>query len=211
MSQASKDLIRRLRDARERLRATNINDPALAVCISGLRRIEEALSRPLSVVIVGEYNSGKTSVADLLIGDGVLPTSVVSNTRVPVLIMHAETAALYGVDADDTLIRIDSDDDDPLIDIPYRALKIGLPIERLRDYQILETFEAGIVLRGTEVKSLRAGRGQIRDAFARVENDEVYLYNAHIDEYAYGNQLNHPPKSVRKLLLHRAEIRKLLS
>ena len=52
-----------------------------------------------------------------------------------------------------------------------------------RDYHILETFEAGIVLRGTEVKSLRAGKGQIRDAFARVENGEVWLHNAHIDEY----------------------------
>ncbi len=142
MSQTSKDLIRRLRDARERLRSTNINDPALSVCISGLQRVEAALERPLSVVIVGDYNSGKTSVADLLIGEGVLPTSVVSNTQVPVLIMHAETAALYGVDANDTLIRIDSADD-PLIDIPYRALKIGLPIERLRDYQILDTPSMG--------------------------------------------------------------------
>lgn len=78
-----------------------------------------------------------------------------------------------------------------------------------RDYHILETFEAGIVLHGTEVKSLRAGKGQIRDAFARVENDEVWLHNAHIDEYTFGNRLNHLPKAARKLLLHRSEIRKL--
>jgi SsrA-binding protein len=78
-----------------------------------------------------------------------------------------------------------------------------------RDYHILETFEAGIVLHGTEVKALRAGKGQISDAFARVEKDQVYLYNAHIDEYAQGNRQNHEPKSVRKLLLHKAEIRKL--
>ncbi len=78
-----------------------------------------------------------------------------------------------------------------------------------RDYHILETFEAGIVLRGTEVKSLRAGKGQIRDAFARVENGEVWLYNAHIDEYAFGNLQNHQPKAPRKLLLHKNEIRKL--
>jgi SsrA-binding protein len=78
-----------------------------------------------------------------------------------------------------------------------------------RDFHILETFEAGIVLRGTEVKSLRAGRGQIRDAFARVEKDEVFLYNVHIDEYAQGNRQNHDPKAVRKLLLHKNEIRKL--
>src|SRR5947199_6548904 len=78
-----------------------------------------------------------------------------------------------------------------------------------RDYHILETFEAGIVLRGTEVKALRAGKGQISDAFARVEDGEVYLYNAHIDEYAHGNLQNHQPKAMRKLLLHKSEIRKL--
>jgi|ERR1035437_152326 SsrA-binding protein len=78
-----------------------------------------------------------------------------------------------------------------------------------RDYHILDTFEAGIVLHGTEVKALRAGKGQIADAFARVEKDEVFLYNAHIDEYAQGNLQNHVPKAVRKLLLHKSEIRKL--
>ena len=78
-----------------------------------------------------------------------------------------------------------------------------------RDYHILETFEAGIVLHGTEVKALRAGKGQISDAFARVEKDEVWLYNAHIDEYSFGNRENHQPKAPRKLLLHKSEIRKL--
>ena len=78
-----------------------------------------------------------------------------------------------------------------------------------RDFHILETFEAGIVLRGTEVKALRAGKGQISDAFARVEDNEVVLYNAHIDEYAHGNLQNHAPKAPRKLLLHKSEIRKL--
>jgi len=78
------------------------------------------------------------------------------------------------------------------------------------EYHILETFEAGIVLHGTEVKALRAGKGQIRDAFARVDNGEVYLHNAHIDEYSHGNLQNHQPKAARKLLLHKSEIRKLL-
>ena len=78
-----------------------------------------------------------------------------------------------------------------------------------RDYHILETYEAGIVLKGTEVKALRAGKGQISDAFARVDNDQVFLYNAHIDEYSHGNLLNHDPKATRKLLLHKSEIRKL--
>ena len=80
-----------------------------------------------------------------------------------------------------------------------------------RDYHILETYEAGLVLHGTEVKALRAGKGQISDAFARVENNQVYLHNAHIDEYTFGNMQNHQPKGVRKLLLHKAEIRKLFS
>ena len=80
-----------------------------------------------------------------------------------------------------------------------------------RDFHIVEMFEAGIVLKGTEVKALRAGRGQISDAFARVEKDEVFLHNAHIDEYAFGNLQNHQPKAVRKLLLKRSEIRKLFA
>ena len=80
-----------------------------------------------------------------------------------------------------------------------------------RDYHIIETFEAGIVLHGTEVKALRAGKAQSSDAFARVDNNEVFLHNAHIDEYIFGNIQNHVPKSVRKLLLHKSEIRKLFS
>jgi len=78
-----------------------------------------------------------------------------------------------------------------------------------RDYHILETFEAGLVLKGTEVKALRAGRGQIADAFARVDKGEAFLYNAHIEEYSHGNLQNHEPKAVRKLLLHKSEIEKL--
>jgi SsrA-binding protein len=77
------------------------------------------------------------------------------------------------------------------------------------DYHILDTYEAGIVLKGTEVKALRAGKGQIRDAFARIENGQAWLYNVHIDEYSHGNLQNHDPTAVRKLLLHSSEIRKL--
>ena len=78
-----------------------------------------------------------------------------------------------------------------------------------RDYHILETFEAGIVLHGTEVKALRAGKGQIADAYALVDDGEVFLHNAHIEEYSHGNVQNHVPKAPRKLLLHKTEIRKL--
>jgi SsrA-binding protein len=79
-----------------------------------------------------------------------------------------------------------------------------------RDYNILETFEAGIVLRGSEVKTLRAGKAQINDAFARVDKNEVWLHNAHFDEYVQANRFGHAPKAPRKLLLHKSEIRKLL-
>ena len=78
-----------------------------------------------------------------------------------------------------------------------------------RDFHILETFEAGIVLHGSEVKSLRAGKAQIADAFARVDRDEVWLHNAHIDEYTFANRQNHIPKTPRKLLLNRSEIDKI--
>jgi SsrA-binding protein len=78
-----------------------------------------------------------------------------------------------------------------------------------RDYHILETHEAGLVLHGSEVKALRAGKAQIGNAFARVEKGEVWLYNAHIDEYTPANRFGHAPKAPRKLLLHKSEIRKL--
>ncbi len=78
-----------------------------------------------------------------------------------------------------------------------------------RDYEILETYEAGIVLRGSEVKSLRAGQGNLTDAFARIENNEVWLYQFDIQPYKQANLFNHEPKAVRRLLLHRQEIRKL--
>lgn len=79
----------------------------------------------------------------------------------------------------------------------------------LRDYSVDERFEAGIQLRGTEVKSIRAGKAQINDAFARVEKGELWLYNAHIEQYAFGNIYNHDAKRIRKLLLHRRQIDKI--
>ena len=77
------------------------------------------------------------------------------------------------------------------------------------DYALAETFEAGIVLTGTEVKSLRAGRASLIDAFAQISDGEAWLHGAHIPEYAHGNWTNHAPRRVRKLLLHRSEIDKL--
>lgn len=74
------------------------------------------------------------------------------------------------------------------------------------EYEIEETFDAGLVLVGTEVKSLRAGRLNLHDAFCRVENNEVWLYNMHITPYDQGNRWNVEPVRRRKLLLHRSEI-----
>jgi SsrA-binding protein len=78
------------------------------------------------------------------------------------------------------------------------------------DYAIEEKLEAGIVLRGTEVKSLREGRVNLRDSYAGVEHGEVMLFNCHISPYSHGNIMNHEPERPRKLLLHRKEINKLL-
>jgi SsrA-binding protein len=78
------------------------------------------------------------------------------------------------------------------------------------DYFFLETFEAGIVLSGTEVKSAKAGKVQLRDAYAAVKNNELWLHNAHISPYEQGNRWNHDPTTVRKLLVHRHEINKLI-
>jgi len=77
------------------------------------------------------------------------------------------------------------------------------------DYAIIDTFEAGISLTGTEVKSLRAGRASLIDGFATLSEDEIWLRNVHIAEYAEGTWTNHAPRRARKLLLHRSEIDKL--
>ena len=78
------------------------------------------------------------------------------------------------------------------------------------DYHILETWEAGVVLSGTEVKSLRDGKANIGDAYAIVKDGEVFLLNLHIAPYEQGNQFNHEPTRTRKLLLHRKEIRRMI-
>lgn len=91
------------------------------------------------------------------------------------------------------------------------AVKIIAQNRRARyEYHILETFEAGLVLNGTEVKALRGGKASLPESYARVENGEVFLIGAHIDEYDQGNRFNHDPTRRRKLLLHRREINRLI-
>lgn len=78
------------------------------------------------------------------------------------------------------------------------------------DYHIHEKFEAGIALTGTEVKSLRAGKANLKDSYARIDNGELYLHQLHISPYEQGNRFNHEPLRTRKLLMHRYEINKLI-
>jgi SsrA-binding protein len=78
------------------------------------------------------------------------------------------------------------------------------------DFHLLESFEAGLVLLGTEVKAIREGRVNLRDSFARVEDGEVFLYNVNISPYSHRGYADHEPLRRRKLLLHRSEIRKLI-
>ncbi|HEY5630134.1 MAG TPA: SsrA-binding protein SmpB [Candidatus Limnocylindrales bacterium] len=87
---------------------------------------------------------------------------------------------------------------------------IALNRRARHEYTIDETFEAGLVLTGTEIKSVRAGKVSLADAYARVERDEAWLYGLHIAEFVHGNRNNHEPKRTRKLLLHRGEIDELL-
>ncbi len=78
------------------------------------------------------------------------------------------------------------------------------------DYHIEEAYEAGIVLRGTEVKSIREAKVNLKDSYARVEGNQLFLYNMHISPYEQGNRFNHEPMRIRKLLMHRSEIARLL-
>jgi SsrA-binding protein len=79
------------------------------------------------------------------------------------------------------------------------------------DYHLLDRYEAGLVLTGTEVKSAKKGKIQLKESYAEVTDNEAWLLNAHISEYSHGNIMNHPPVRKRKLLLHRSEIEKLRS
>jgi SsrA-binding protein len=101
--------------------------------------------------------------------------------------------------------------------IPQDAIRIFMGEKLLcqnkkayHDYFIEETLEAGIALMGTEVKSLRLGKGNLKDSYVRVDEGEAFLHNTHISTYPFGHQFNHEPERVRKLLLHRREIRRLM-
>ncbi|MBX3042920.1 MAG: SsrA-binding protein SmpB [Candidatus Kapabacteria bacterium] len=93
-----------------------------------------------------------------------------------------------------------------------RAIKIVVSNRKARfEYEILQKYECGIVLQGTEVKSLRAGKCNLQDSYASFENGEIFIHNLHIKEYDFGNRENHKPNRDRKLLLHLRELAKLKS
>jgi SsrA-binding protein len=92
------------------------------------------------------------------------------------------------------------------------AVKVVCDNRRARhEYEIIEVFQTGIDLVGTEVKSMRQGKANLQDAFARVEDGQLWLYNCHVSPYDFGNRFNHDPLRRRRLLMHRGEIRKLNS
>ncbi|KRL99732.1 SsrA-binding protein SmpB [Liquorilactobacillus satsumensis] len=92
---------------------------------------------------------------------------------------------------------------------PQHAQPLAQNKKARHDYSIIATFEAGMVLTGTEIKSIRARRINLKDGFAQIRNGEVWLLNVHISPYAQGNQFNHDPLRNRKLLLHKKEIAQL--
>jgi SsrA-binding protein len=95
------------------------------------------------------------------------------------------------------------------VERPVRERTLVNNRQALHDYTVLESVEAGVALQGTEVKSIRAGNANLRDAFARVEKGEIWLWNAHIAPFDQGNRWNHEPRRPRKLLLHTREIGRL--
>jgi SsrA-binding protein len=98
-----------------------------------------------------------------------------------------------------------------MADNTKNGIKIAAENRKARhDYHIHETYEAGLVLTGTEVKSLRAGKANLKDSYARIDNGELMLHNMHISPYDQGNRFNHEPLRTRKLLMHRSEINKLI-
>jgi len=139
MSVTANLLLTHARDARLRLEKLRLPESAIAICMAGLARMEKVLARPPRVAIVGEVNAGKTSVAGLLLGEGILPSSVVANTRVPILLGYAETMVLYAITQNGRhLLSVDTLDALPS-GLQLKGIEIGLPSQRLLEFEILDT------------------------------------------------------------------------
>jgi hypothetical protein len=139
MSTTSHELWMLVRDARFRLEEVDLSDPAVKICMVALARMEKVLARPPRVAIMGEVNSGKTSIADLLLGDGVLPSSVVTNTHVPILIKWSDELTLDVVTQQGRMRLTEAGLDDLPSGLQLKRIEIGLPNERLAAFEILDT------------------------------------------------------------------------
>jgi hypothetical protein len=129
-------IVAELKQARGRLEGAVFHNAILASSIRALRRIERRLERPLRVALVGEFNSGKSSLANLLAQVESLPTAVVSNTRIPTLLYHAKRAQIFAVHGDGTRQRLRADQE-PASHAIFR-LEVGLPSQRLHEMEILD-------------------------------------------------------------------------
>ena len=139
MSMTPDELGKLARETRQRLEKLNLPDTAVLICTKALARLEKVLARPPRVAIMGEINSGKTSVSDLLLGAGVLPASVVANTHVPVLMRYAEELSLDAV-TQQGRHRITEDSFDELPSgLQLKRVEIGLPVDSLKHFELLDT------------------------------------------------------------------------
>lgn len=129
----------RLQDTRHQLEQVERRDIVLQACIAGLSRLQALVSRPPRVVILGEVNSGKTSLADLLLGVRLLPASVIANTRVPLLIHYSETVTLHAVNDDGRHLLSADEADELAAGMQIKQLEIGLPNELLKEFEIIDT------------------------------------------------------------------------
>jgi len=129
-------VVAQLRDARAGLENFSAAYPVLTSAIRGLSRLEIKLQRPLRVAIVGEFNSGKSSLANLLVGIDSLPTAIVSNTRIPTLLYYAATPEIFAVAADGARRVIDAEH--PINAAQAVRLDVGLPSERLKTMQFID-------------------------------------------------------------------------
>ncbi len=139
MKLSAHELLRLAQDARLHLAQLNLAEPAVQICTAGLARLETILAQPPRIAIMGEVNSGKTSVADILLGAGVLPPSVVANTHVPVLIKYADDVCLDAITQQGRRRLTDEGLDDLPSGLQLKRIEIGLPSIRLLAFEILDT------------------------------------------------------------------------
>lgn len=139
MSTTPRELLELARDARLRLQSLSLTEPAVRICADGLARMEQVLAKPPRIAIMGEVNSGKTSVADLLLGGGVLPASVTANTHVPVLIRYGDDTTLDAVTQQGPYRLTEDTVDELPSGLQLKRIEIGLPSEHLKDFELLDT------------------------------------------------------------------------